>query len=193
MEHKLPPLPYDIDALAPALSQETLEYHHGKHHKTYIETLNQLQKGTEFDGLELEAIVKNARGDIYNNAAQAWNHSFFWHCMKPRGGGRPGGALAAAINAKWGSHDAFAEAFQKNAVANFGSGWTWLVKKSDGSLNIVNMPAAGTPLTTRDKAVLTIDVWEHAYYIDYRNERLKWIEAFLSSLVNWNFAEQNFA
>jgi superoxide dismutase, Fe-Mn family len=193
MEHTLPPLPYDIDALAPHLSQETLEYHHGKHHKTYVETLNKLQKGTEFDGLELEAIVKNARGDIYNNAAQAWNHSFFWHCMKPRGGGEPSGALAAAINAKWGSFDAFADAFKKNAVANFGSGWTWLVKKNDGSVNIVNMPAAGTPLTTRDKALLTIDVWEHAYYIDYRNERPKWVDAFLSSLVNWNFAEQNFA
>jgi Fe-Mn family superoxide dismutase len=192
MEHTLPPLPYDIDALAPHLSQETLEYHHGKHHKTYVETLNKLQKGTEFDGLDLEAIVKNARGDIYNNAAQVWNHTFFWQCMKPRGGGEPKGALAAAINAKWGSYDAFAEAFTKNAVANFGSGWTWLVKKTDGSVNIVNMPAAGTPLTTRDKALLTIDVWEHAYYIDYRNERPKWVEAFLSSLVNWSFAEHNF-
>jgi len=193
MEHKLPPLPYDIDALAPHLSQETLEYHHGKHHKTYVETLNKLQKGTEFDGLDLEAIVKNARGEIYNNAAQAWNHTFFWQCMKPRGGGEPKGALASAIDAKWGSYSAFAEAFSKSAVANFGSGWTWLVKKSDGSVNIVNMPAAGTPLTTRDKGLLTIDVWEHAYYIDYRNERPKWVETYLDSLVNWSFAEQNFA
>jgi superoxide dismutase, Fe-Mn family len=193
MEHTLPPLPYDIDALAPHLSRETLEYHHGKHHKGYVETLNKLQKGSEFDGLDLEAIVKNARGDIYNNAAQVWNHTFFWQCMKPRGGGEPKGALAAAINAKWGSYSAFAEAFEKHAVANFGSGWTWLVKKTDGSVNIVNMPAAGTSLTTRDKGLLTIDVWEHAYYIDYRNERPKWAEVFLSSLVNWNFAEQNFA
>ncbi len=192
MEHTLPALPYDIDALAPHLSQETLEYHHGKHHKAYVETLNKLQKGTEFEGLDLEAIVKNARGEIYNNAAQVWNHTFFWQCMKPGGGGEPQGALAAAIKAKWGSGDAFNKAFTKNAVANFGSGWTWLVKKSDGSVDIVNMPAAGTPLTTRDKGLLTIDVWEHAYYIDYRNERPKWVGTFLSSLVNWSFAEQNF-
>ena len=193
MEHTLPPLPYAIDALAPHLSQETLEYHHGKHHKTYVQTLNKLQKGTEFDALELEAIVKNARGEIYNNAAQAWNHTFFWQCMKPGGGGEPKGALAAAINAKWGTYPAFTEAFAKSAVANFGSGWTWLVKKSDGSVDIANMPAAGTPLTTRDKALLTIDVWEHAYYMDYRNERPKWVDAFIGSLVNWNFAEKNFS
>jgi len=193
MEHSLPPLPYAIDALAPHLSQETLEYHHGKHHKTYVQTLNKLQKGTEFDGLELEDIVKNARGEIYNNAAQVWNHTFFWQSMKPGGGDEPKGALAAAINAKWGTYQAFTEAFAKSAVANFGSGWTWLVKKSDGSVDTANMPAAGTPLTTRDKALLTIDVWEHAYYIDYRNERPKWVDAFIRSLVNWNFAEKNFS
>ena len=186
MEHKLPQLPYAIDALAPQYSQETLEYHYGKHHNAYVVNLNNLQKGTEFESMTLEEIV-------YNNAAQIWNHTFFWSCMKPAGGGEPGGALAEAITAKFGSYSAFKEAFVKSAVGNFGSGWTWLVKKADGSVDIVNTGAAGTPLTTGDKALLTVDVWEHAYYIDYRNQRPKFVETFLSNLVNWEFAEANFA
>ncbi len=192
MEHKLPPLPYALDALQPHLSRETLEYHHGKHHKAYVDNLNKLQKGTEFESMPLDEIVKKSSGGIYNNAAQDSNHSFFWKCMKPQGGGAPKGALAAAINAKWGSCAAFNETFTKNANANFGSGWTWLVKKSDGSVDIVNMGAAGTPLTTGDVRLLTVDIWEHAYYIDYRNQRPKWTDAFVGSLVNWDFVEANF-
>ena len=193
MEHTLPALPYAIDALAPFISKETFEYHHGKHHQAYVTNLNNLIGGTEFAGLALEEIVKKASGPVYNNAAQVWNHTFFWNCMKPAGGAAPTGALAAAIDAKWGSYAAFKEAFTKSAVGNFGSGWTWLVKKADGSVDIVNTGAAGTPLTTADKALLTIDVWEHAYYIDYRNARPKFVEAFLTNLVNWSFAEANFA
>ena len=193
MEHTLPALPYAKDALAPYYSAETLEFHHGKHHNAYVVNLNNLQKGTEFEALGLEEIIKKASGPVYNNAAQIWNHSFFWNCMKPNGGGAPQGALADAINAKWGSLDAFKEAFTKSAVGNFGSGWTWLVKKADGSVDIVNTGAAGTPLTTADKALLTIDVWEHAYYIDYRNMRPKFVETFLSNLVNWDFAQANYA
>lgn len=193
MEHVLPDLPYDKNALAPHISAETLEYHHGKHHKAYVDNLNNLQKGTEFESKTLEEIVKTSSGGIYNNAAQIWNHTFFWNCLRPNGGGAPTGALADAINAKWGSYDAFKEAFQKSAVGNFGSAWTWLVKKADGSVDIVNMGAAGTPLTTGDKPLLTIDVWEHAYYIDYRNARPKFVETFLKSLVNWEFAQANFA
>ena len=195
MEHTLPPLPYPIDSLAPHYSQETLEFHHGKHHNAYVVNLNNLQKGTEYEALTLEEIIKKAPnpGPVYNNAAQIWNHTFFWNCMKPQGGGEPSGALAVAINAKWGSYAAFKEAFVKSAVGNFGSGWTWLVKKADGSVDIVNTGAAGTPLTGADTALLTVDVWEHAYYIDYRNLRPKFVETFLSNLVNWQFAESNFA
>ena len=193
MQHTLPALPYAVDALAPHYSKETFEYHHGKHHKAYVDKLNELQKGTEFESMTLEAIIKKASGPIYNNAAQISNHTFFWSCMKPAGGGEAGGALGKAIDAKWGSLAAFKEAFVKSAVGNFGSGWTWLVKKADGSLDIVNMGAAGTPLTTGDKPVLTVDVWEHAYYIDYRNLRQKFVETFFDKLVNWEFAEQNFA
>jgi superoxide dismutase, Fe-Mn family len=195
MEHTLPPLPYPIDSLAPHYSKETLEFHHGKHHNAYVVNLNNLQKGTEYEALTLEEIIKKAPnpGPVYNNAAQIWNHTFFWNCMKPQGGGEPGGALADAINAKWGSYAAFKEAFVKSAVGNFGSGWTWLVKKADGSVDIVNTGAAGTPLTGADTALLTVDVWEHAYYIDYRNLRPKFVETFLSNLVNWQFAESNFA
>jgi superoxide dismutase, Fe-Mn family len=193
MQHTLPPLPYAADALAPHISQETLEYHYGKHHQAYVTNLNALQKGTEFEALSLEDIVRKASGGVYNNAAQVWNHTFFWHCMKPSGGGEPSGTLAAAIVSKWGSYAAFKEAFTKSAVGNFGSGWTWLVKKPNGTVDIVNMGAAGTPLTTDDVALLTIDVWEHAYYIDYRNLRPKWVETFLNSLVNWEFVEANFA
>lgn len=193
MEHTLPPLPYAIDALAPNYSKETLEYHHGKHHKAYVDNLNKLQVGTEFENMPLEDIIKKSSGGIYNNSAQVWNHTFFWNCMTPNGGGEPTGALAEAINKKWGGYAAFKEAFVKSAVGNFGSGWTWLVKKPDGTLDIVNTGAAGTPLTTADKAILTVDVWEHAYYIDYRNARQKFVETFWDKLVNWDFANKNFA
>ncbi len=194
MEHKLPALPYAMDALQPHMSKETFEYHYAKHHQAYVTNLNNLIKGTEYESLELEAIVRKApAGGIYNNAAQVSNHTFFWNCMKPNGGGTPGGKLADAINKKWGSADEFNKAFQTSAAGNFGSGWTWLVKKADGSLDIVNMGAAGTPLTTADKALLCVDVWEHAYYIDYRNMRPKFVETFLGKLVNWDFVAKNFA
>ncbi len=194
MEHTLPALPYAKDALAPHISAETLEFHHGKHHQAYVTNLNNLIKGTEYENLDLEAIVKKApAGGVYNNSAQVWNHTFFWNCMSPNGGGEPAGALADAIKAKWGSYDDFKKAFQASAVGNFGSGWTWLVKKADGSVDIVNMGAAGTPLTTGDKALLCIDVWEHAYYIHYRNRRPDFVATFLDKLVNWDFAAKNFA
>lgn len=193
MEHQLPPLPYAKDALVPHMSAETLEYHYGKHHQAYVTNLNSLIKGTEFEDMPLEDIIKKSSGGIYNNAAQVFNHTFFWNSMKPNGGGAPSGALAEAINKKWGTYDAFKKAFQASAVGNFGSGWTWLVKKADGSVDIVNMGAAGTPLTTGDQPLLCIDVWEHAYYIDYRNLRPKYVETFLDHLVNWSFAEANYA
>ena len=192
MEHQLPALPYAKNALAPHISEETIEFHYGKHHQTYVTNLNNLIKGTEFENSSLEEIVKKSSAGIYNNSAQIWNHTFFWSCMKPNGGAAPTGALADAINAKWGSFDEFKKAFQASAVGNFGSGWTWLVKKADGSVDIVNMGAAGTPLTTGDTPLLTIDVWEHAYYIDYRNARAKFVEVFLASLANWDFASANF-
>lgn len=193
MEHKLPDLPYAKDALAPHISSETLDFHYGKHHNAYVTNLNKLIAGTEFENAALEDIIKKSSGGIYNNSAQIWNHTFFWSSMKPSGGGTPTGALAEAINAKWGSFDDFKAAFQASAVGNFGSGWTWLVKKADGSVDIVNMGAAGTPLTTGDTALLCIDVWEHAYYIDYRNARPKFVETFLTSLANWDFASANFS
>jgi len=192
MEHTLPPLPYAIDALAPAISQETLEYHYGKHHQTYVTNLNNLIKGTEFENLSLEDIIKKSSGGIFNNSAQIWNHTFFWNSLTPNGKGAPSGALADAINAKWGSFDKFKEEFTKSAVGNFGSSWTWLVKKADGSLDIVNTSNAATPLTTDAKPLITIDLWEHAYYIDYRNARPKFIETFFK-LANWDFAAANFA
>ena len=194
MEHQLPQLPFAKDALVPHMSAETFDYHYSKHHQAYVTNLNNLIKGTEYENLDLEAIVKKApAGGVYNNAAQVWNHTFFWNCLTPNGGGAPKGALAAAIDAKWGSLDAFKTAFQTSAVGNFGSGWTWLVKKAAGSVDIVYMGPAGTPLTTGDKALLCVDVWEHAYYIDYRNMRPKFVETYLASLVNWSFAEANFA
>jgi Fe-Mn family superoxide dismutase len=192
MEHTLPPLPYAMDALAPHISKETLEYHYGKHHQTYVTNLNNLIKGTEFENMSLEEIIVKSSGGVFNNAAQVWNHTFYWNGMKPNGGGAPSGAVADAINAKWGSFDKFKEEFQKSAVGNFGSGWTWLVKKTDGSVDIVNTSNAGTPLTTENKALLTVDVWEHAYYIDYRNARPKFVESWWN-IVNWDFVNQNFA
>lgn len=194
MERTLPTLPYAMDALAPAISQETLEYHYGKHHQTYVNNLNQLQKGTEYQDMTLEEIIKKApAGGIYNNAAQIWNHTFFWSCLKPNGGGEPTGALADAISAQWGSFELFKEDFTAKAVSNFGSGWTFLVRKSSGSLEIQNLGAAGNPLKTNDTPILTIDVWEHAYYIDYRNARPKFVDAFLNQLVDWDFAASNFS
>ena len=192
MEHTLPALPYAMDALAPTISAETLEFHYGKHHKAYVDNLNNLIKGTEFENASLEEIVKKSSGGIFNNAAQVWNHTFYWNSMKPNGGGEPSGALADAIHKKWGSFSAFRDAFIKAAVGNFGSGWTWLVKKADGGVDIVNMGAAGTPLTTQDKALLPVDIWEHAYYIDYRNARQKFVETFLDKLVNWDGVSRNF-
>ncbi len=192
MAHTLPPLPYAMDALAPHISKETFEFHYAKHHQAYVTNLNNLVKDTEFAEAKLEDIVKKSSGGVFNNAAQVWNHTFFWNSMKPGGGGKPSGALAAAIDKKWGSFDAFKDAFTKSAVGNFGSGWTWLVKKADGSVDIVNTSNAATPLTGADRALLTIDVWEHAYYIDYRNARPKFVETFLASLANWDFAARNF-
>jgi Fe-Mn family superoxide dismutase len=192
MAHTLPALPFAQDALAPHISAETFEYHYGKHHQAYVTNLNNLIPGTEFETMALEDIIKKSSGGVYNNAAQIWNHTFFWSSLKPNGGGAPTGKLADAINAKWGSFDAFKEAFTKSAVGNFGSSWTWLVKKADGTVDIVNTGAAGTPLTTGDTALLTIDLWEHAYYIDYRNARPKFVETFLNHLANWDFAAKNF-
>jgi len=194
MAFELPALPYAQDALAPHISKETIEFHYGKHHQSYVTNLNNLVKGTEYEALDLEAIIKKApAGGIFNNAAQVWNHTFFWNSLKPNGGGAPTGALADAINKKWGSFDDFKKAFTASATGNFGSGWTWLVKKADGSLDIVNTSNAATPLTGSDKPLVTIDVWEHAYYIDYRNARPKFVETYLTSLVNWDFAAKNFA
>lgn len=193
MAFELPALPYAKDALAPHISAETLEFHHGKHHNAYVVKLNQLVEGTAFAGKSLEDIIKTSEGPIFNNAAQIWNHTFYWHCLSPNGGGEPTGTLADAINAKWGSFAAFQTAFNDKAVNNFGSSWTWLVKKADGSLDIVNTSNAGTPLTDSSvKALLTVDLWEHAYYIDFRNARPTYLNAFWA-LVNWEFAAANFA
>jgi Fe-Mn family superoxide dismutase len=189
MEHTLPPLPYEKNALEPHMSAETFDYHYAKHHQAYVTNLNKLIPGTEFENADLVTIVKKSSGGIFNNAAQVWNHTFFWNCMKPNGGGQPQGALAAAIDQKWGGYDKFKEAFQASAVGNFGSGWTWLVKKADGSVDIVNTSNAATPLTTGDTPLLTVDVWEHAYYVDYRNLRPKFVETFLNALVNWDHAQ----
>ncbi|MBN7820925.1 superoxide dismutase [Fe] [Bowmanella sp. Y26] len=193
MAFELPPLPYEKNALEPHISAETLEYHYGKHHNTYVVKLNGLIEGTEFANKSLEEIVRTSQGGVFNNAAQIWNHTFYWHSLSPNGGGEPSGALADAINAKWGSFAAFKEAFNDKAVNNFGSSWTWLVKLADGSLDIVNTSNAGTPLTEAGVTpLMTVDLWEHAYYIDYRNLRPKYMEGFWA-LINWDFAAQNFA
>ncbi|MGN2392540.1 superoxide dismutase [Pelomicrobium sp. G1] len=192
MQHELPPLPYPLDALEPHISRETLEYHYGKHHQAYVTNLNNLIKGSAFENMPLEQIVKEApAGGIFNNAAQVWNHTFYWNSLSPQGGGEPSGRLAEAIQKKWGSFEAFKDAFSKAAVGNFGSGWTWLVKKADGTLDIVNTANAQTPLTGPDRPLLTCDVWEHAYYIDYRNRRPDYVGAFWK-IVNWAFAAKNF-
>ena len=192
MSFELPALPYAKNALEPHLSAETLEYHYGKHHNTYVGNLNNLVPGTEFEGKSLEDIVKTSSGPIFNNAAQVWNHTFYWNCLAPQAGGEPTGALADAINQAFGSFDAFKTQFNDAAVKNFGSGWTWLVKKADGSLAIVNTSNAGCPLTEGHTPLLTVDVWEHAYYIDYRNVRPNYLNGFWA-LVNWNFVAKNLA
>ncbi len=192
MTHELPALPYAKDALQPHISAETLEYHYGKHHQAYVTNLNNLIANTEFATMSLEDIIKKATGGVFNNAAQVWNHTFYWNCLSPQGGGAPTGALAQAINTKWGSFDAFKDAFSKAAVGTFGSGWAWLVKNAAGELDIVSTSNAATPMTSGQKALLTCDVWEHAYYVDYRNARPKYVEAFWN-LVNWSFVSANFA
>ena len=192
MEHKLPELPYSKDALAPHISAETLEYHYGKHHQTYVTNLNNLIPGTEFENLSLEDIIAKSSGGIFNNAAQIWNHSFYWNCLSPNGGGEPTGALADAINKAFGSFDEFKKSFSQTAITTFGAGWGWLVKNADGSLALVSASNAGTPLTEGQTPLLTCDVWEHAYYIDYRNARPKYVENFWN-IVNWDFAAANFA
>lgn len=191
MAHELPALPYEKNALEPVISAETIEYHYGKHHQTYVNNLNNLIPGTEFENMSLEDIVTKSSGGIFNNAAQVWNHSFYWNCLSPNGGGEPTGALAEAINAKFGSFDAFKEAFSKSAATNFGSGWTWLVKTADGGVDIHNTSNAGTPLTEGLTPLMTVDVWEHAYYVDYRNARPKYLEAIWGKL-NWDFVAGNF-
>jgi Fe-Mn family superoxide dismutase len=192
MTHELPELPFAKNALEPYMSAETLEYHYGKHHQTYVTNLNNLIAGTEFENLPLEDIIRKSSGGIFNNAAQVWNHTFFWNGLKPNGGGEPSGALAEAIKAAFGSFDQFKEKFTQCAVTTFGSGWAWLVKNADGSLALVSTSNAGCPLTTGQTPLLTCDVWEHAYYIDYRNARPKFLEAFWN-IVNWDFVARNFA
>lgn len=193
MAHVLPELPYAMDALEPHISKETLEFHYGKHHKTYVDKLNGLLDGTPDADKSLEDVIKSSSGGVFNNAAQIWNHTFYWNGLAPNAGGAATGAVADAINAAFGSFDKFKEEFTASAVNNFGSGWTWLVKKADGSVAIVNTSNAETPLTDSSVTpLLTCDVWEHAYYIDYRNARPKYMEAYWA-LVNWDFVNQNFA
>ena len=191
MAHELPALPYEMNALEPVISKETLEYHYGKHHNTYVTNLNNLVPGTEFESMSLEDIVMKSSGGVFNNAAQVWNHTFFWNSMKPGGGGGPTGALADAINKDFGSLDGFKEAFSQAGATQFGSGWAWLVNDG-GTLKVTKTPNAETPLTGSAKPLITADVWEHAYYIDYRNARPKYLEVFLNNLINWDFAAQNF-
>lgn len=192
MAFELPALPYDKNALEPHISAETLEYHHGKHHATYVTKLNGLVEGTDLASKSLEEIIKSSDGGVFNNAAQIWNHTFYWNSLSPNGGGEPTGDLADAINAKWGSFAEFKAAFNDKAVNNFGSSWTWLVKAADGSLDIVNTSNAGTPITEDLVPLITVDLWEHAYYIDYRNVRPNYLEGFWA-LANWEFATANFA
>ena len=192
MAFQLPELPFERDALEPHISKETLDYHYGKHHNTYVVKLNGLVEGTEQENKSLEEIIKTSEGGIFNNAAQVWNHTFYWHCLSPNGGGKPTGELADAIDQTFGSFDDFVTKFSDMAVNNFGSSWTWLVKNSDDSLEIVNTSNAGTPMTNGQKALLTCDLWEHAYYIDYRNVRPDYLKAFWA-LANWEFVADNFA
>ncbi|MBX3263997.1 MAG: superoxide dismutase [Labilithrix sp.] len=190
MAIELPPLPYAKDALAPHISAETLEYHHGKHHAAYVTNLNKLIEGKPEANKSLEEIILSSDGGVFNNAAQVWNHTFYWSSMKPNGGGQPTGDLLAAINRDFGSFDKFKEAFSTAGATQFGSGWAWLVEQN-GKLAVTKTPNADLPMKHGQKALLTMDVWEHAYYIDYRNARPKYIETFLNSLANWDFALAN--
>lgn len=192
MAFELPALPYEKNALEPHISAETLEYHYGKHHQAYVTKLNELTDGTDDANKSLEEIIKSSSGGLFNQAAQVWNHTFYWHCLSPNGGGEPSGALAEAINAKFGSFAKFKETFNANAVANFGSGWTWLIKTPDGGVDIVNTSNADTPIAHGQTPLMTIDVWEHAYYIDYRNARPKYLEN-VWNVLNWDFVAQNFS
>jgi len=187
MPIELPPLPYDRSALQPHLSADTLDHHHGKHHRGYVDRLNELIAGTEFEDLPLEDIVRRAQGGMFNQAAQVWNHNFYWQCLRPRGGGEPGGRLAEKISQAFGDAAHLRSEFNRIAMATFGSGWTWLVQRGDGGLAVVTTSNASTPLTGEDVPLLTCDVWEHAYYIDYRNARAQYLDAFWK-LVNWDFA-----
>lgn len=186
MPHTLPELPYALDALEPHISKETLEYHYGKHHQSYVTNLNNLVENTADADLSLEEIIKTKDGGLFNNAAQIWNHTFYWNCLSPNGGGEPEGELLEKINQAFGSVETFKADFSKKAITTFGSGWAWLVQNEDGSLEITSTSNAGTPLTTTQTPLLTCDVWEHAYYIDFRNARPKYVETFWS-LVNWSF------
>jgi Fe-Mn family superoxide dismutase len=190
MAFSLPPLPYDKNALAPHMSAETFDYHHGKHHKAYVDNLNKMLEGKPEASKSLEDLIKSSEGPMFNNAAQIWNHTFFWSCMKPSGGGQPTGDLAQAINRDFGSYEKFAEAFTTAATTQFGSGWAWLVLEG-GKLSVTKTANADLPMKHGQKALLTLDVWEHAYYIDHRNARPKFIETFLKNLVNWEFATEN--
>lgn len=191
MAFNLPDLPYERDALAPHISEETLDYHYGKHHKTYVDTLNELTEGSEWENKQLEDLVKDTSGKLFNQAAQHWNHDFYWKCMSPNGGGRPSDGLARAIDQAFGDFDDFAERFKQASIATFGSGWGWLVRKTDGSLDIVSTQNAGNPMTDGHTPLLTCDVWEHAYYIDYRNARPRYVDAFFE-LINWDFVSDTF-
>lgn len=198
MAIELPALPYDKNALAPHITAETLEFHHGKHHNAYVVNLNNLIKGTDLESKSLEDIIKAVSGDaskvgVFNNAAQIWNHTFYWNSMKPNGGGKPTGAIAAKIDADLGGYDKFVELFTAAATTQFGSGWAWLVLNKDGKLEVTKTPNADLPMAHGQKALLTIDVWEHAYYIDFRNLRPKYIGTFLEHLVNWDFVNANLA
>jgi Fe-Mn family superoxide dismutase len=196
MAIELPPLPYDKSALEPTMSAETLEFHHGKHHNAYVVNLNNLIKGTDLENKSLVDIIKAVAGDsskagVFNNSAQVWNHTFFWNCMKPNGGGKPTGAIAAKIDSDLGGYDKFVELFKQAATTQFGSGWAWLVLNKDGKLEVTKTPNADLPMAHGQKALLTCDVWEHAYYIDYRNRRPDFVQAFLDKLVNWDFVNSN--
>ena len=191
MTIELPKLPYALDALQPVISKETLEYHYGKHHQAYVTNLNNLIKDTEFADASLESIIKKSSGGIFNNAAQVWNHTFYWHCMSPKSSGEPTGKLADAIKKKFGSFDEFKKLFSDTAIKTFGSGWAWLAKNAQGELELISTSNAGTPMTHDKKALLTCDVWEHAYYIDYRNARPSYVENFWK-IVNWDFVAENF-
>lgn len=193
MAFELPELPYEKNALEPHISAETLEYHHGKHHKAYVDKLNGMIEGTDKANQSLEEIIKSAEGGMFNQAAQVWNHTFYWNSLSPNGGGEPTGELAEAINKAFGSFDQFKEKFKATAAGNFGSGWTWLVKNGDGSVEIVNTDDADTPIAHgKQTPLLTVDVWEHAYYIDYRNARPKYLES-IWNIINWDFAAKNYA